>query len=167
MEYTIAKLSFLSFKTRGLKGLCSTTMKLNSYSNASVFLSLCPMRISIFWGHEHQPIDWYQNATSKAISLHELKKVELQERYTRVTQDSIGHLKTLCMSVLSLAVALESEWKHYSSLQSDEKTQAFEYEFSLSLPKWHFHSGENSRLREAHSRETFKAFEEKFWLAGQ
>ena len=42
------------------------------------------------------------------------KKLKLQERYTLVTQDSIGHLKTLCMSVLSLAVALESEWKRYS-----------------------------------------------------
>ena len=55
------------------------------------------------------------------ISQHELKKVQLQERYTLVTQDSIGHLKTLCMSVLSLVVALESEWKRYSSSQSDEK----------------------------------------------
>ena len=54
-------------------------------------------------------MDRYQNATSKAIPLHELKKVQLQERYTLVTQDSIGHLKTLCMSVLSLVVALESE----------------------------------------------------------
>ena len=55
------------------------------------------------------PIDQYQNATSKAISQHELKKVQLQERYTLVTQVSIGHLKTLCISVLSLVVALESE----------------------------------------------------------
>ena len=54
-------------------------------------------------------IDRYQNATSKAISLHELKKVQLQERYTLMTQYSIGHLKTLCMSVLLLVVALESE----------------------------------------------------------
>ena len=67
------------------------------------------------------PIDRYQNATSKAISLHELKKVQLQERYTLVTQDSIGHLKTLCMSVLSPVVVLESEWKRYSSSQSDKK----------------------------------------------
>ena len=73
------------------------------------------------------PIDRYQNATSKAISLHELKKVQLQERYTLVTQDSIGHLKMLCMSVLSLVVALESEWKRYSSSQSDKKT---------SVPVW-------------------------------
>ena len=40
------------------------------------------------------PIDRYQNATSKAISQHELKTVQLQERYTLVTQDSIGRLKT-------------------------------------------------------------------------
>ena len=57
----------------------------------------------------------------KAISLHELKKVQLQERYMLVTQDSIGHLKMLCMSVLSLVVALESERKRYSSSQSDKK----------------------------------------------
>ena len=54
-------------------------------------------------------MDRYQNATSRAILLHGLKKVQLQERNTLVTQDSIGHLKTLCMSVLSLVVALESE----------------------------------------------------------
>ena len=35
------------------------------------------------------------------------------------------------MSILSLAVVLESEWKHYSSSQSDENTLAFEYEFSF------------------------------------
>ena len=28
-------------------------VKLNSYSNANVFLSLCHMRISVFWGQEH------------------------------------------------------------------------------------------------------------------
>ena len=71
------------------------------------------------------PIDRYQNATSKAISLRELKKVKLQEQYTLVTHDSIGHLKTLCMSVLSLVVALESEWKRYNSSQSNKKTLAF------------------------------------------
>ena len=46
-----------------------------------------------------------------------------------VTQDSIGHLKTLYMSVLSLAVVFE--WKRYSSWQSDKKMLAFEIEFSL------------------------------------
>ena len=52
---------------------------------------------------------------------------------TLLTQDSIGHLKMLCVSVLSPVVALESEWKHYSSSQSDKKMLAFEYEFSLKL----------------------------------
>ena len=46
---------------------------------------------------------------------------------------SIGHLKTLCMSVLSLVVALESEWKRYSSSQSDKKKNASKYEFIFRL----------------------------------
>ena len=83
------------------------------------------MRISVFEVKSVLPIDRYQNATSKAISLRVLKKVQLQERYTLLTQDSIGHLKTICMSVLSLVVALESEWKRDSSSQSDKKTLAF------------------------------------------
>ena len=79
------------------------------------------------------PIDRYQNATPRAISLHELKKVQLHEHFTLVTQDSIGHLKTLCMSVISLAVAFESECKPCSSLQSNKKKKmlALEYEFNL------------------------------------
>ena len=84
-------------------------LKLNSYSNASVFYRLVACAFPFFEVKSVLPIDRYQNATSKAISLHELKKVQLQERYTLLTQDSIGHLKTLCMSVLSLVVALESE----------------------------------------------------------
>ena len=108
------------------EGCLKFHIKLNSYSNASVFLSLCRMRISVFWGQER--------LTSKAISLYELKKVQLQERYTLVTQDSIGHLKTLCMSVYNrYVVALESEWKRYSSSQSDKKPLAFEYEFSFKV----------------------------------
>ena len=77
------------------------------------------------------PIDWYQNTTPRAILLHELKQVQLQECFTLLTHDSIGHLKTLCMSTLSLAVAFESEWKCYSSSQSNKKTLEFEYEFSF------------------------------------
>ena len=38
------------------------------------FLSLCRMRISVFEVKSVLPIDRYQNATSKAISLHELKE---------------------------------------------------------------------------------------------
>ena len=38
-----------------------------------------------------------------------------------MTQDSIGHLKTLCMHILWLSGGVESEWKHCSSLLSIEK----------------------------------------------
>ena len=50
------------------------------------------------------------------MPLHELKIVQLQEHFTLTTLDSIGHLKTLCMSVYRQAVVFESEWKCYSSL---------------------------------------------------
>ena len=46
--------------------------------------------------------------------LHELKTVQLQECFTLMTLESIGHLKTLCMSVLLLSSGVESEWKCYS-----------------------------------------------------
>ena len=95
--------------TNGSKSTLALSVRLDSYSNASVFLSLCRMCISFFEVKSVLPIDQYQNATPRAISLHELKKVKLQERFTLVPQDPIGHLKTLCMSVLSLAVAFESE----------------------------------------------------------
>ena len=70
------------------------------------------------------PIDRYQNATSKAISQHELNKFNFKSD-TRSWQDSIGHLKTLCMSVLSLVVAL--------SLNENATAHRIrvEYEFSL------------------------------------
>ena len=47
-------------------------------------------------------IDRYQNAMPRAMPLHELKKFQPQERFTLMTHDSIGHLKTLCMSILLL-----------------------------------------------------------------
>ena len=59
------------------------------------------------------------------MPLSELKKVQLQEHFTLMTQDSIGHLKTLCMSVLSLSSGVEFEWKHYGSLHSIKKTLPF------------------------------------------
>ena len=39
-----------------------------------------------------------------------------------MTQDSIGHLKTLCMNVLLLSGGMESEWKSCTSLLSVKKT---------------------------------------------
>ena len=40
--------------------------------------------------------------------LHELKKVQLQERFMLKTQDSISRLKTICVSILSLSSGMES-----------------------------------------------------------
>ena len=74
---------------------------IHTRTQAFFFLSLCCMRISVFEAMSVLPIDRYQNATPRSISLHELQKVQLQERFTLVTQDSIGHLKTLCMSVFT------------------------------------------------------------------
>ena len=46
-------------------------------------------------------MDQYQNATSKAMLLCELKKVQLQECFTLRTQDSISYImKMCCMSIL-------------------------------------------------------------------
>ena len=98
------------------------TFKLNSYSKASIFLSLCRMRISIFWGQERLTDRSISKRYLKAILIHEFEKVQLQERYTLVTQDSIVHLKTLCMSVLSLVVALESEWNATAHRKAIKKT---------------------------------------------
>ena len=65
------------------------------------------------------------------MPLPELKKVQVQEHFTLITEDSIGRLKKLCMSVLSLSGGVESEWKHCSSPLSIEKYLAFEYESVL------------------------------------
>ena len=59
------------------------------------------------------PIDRYQNAISRVMLLPELKKVQLQECFTLMTQDSIGHL-----TILSPSGGVDSEWKHCSSLLS-------------------------------------------------
>ena len=75
----------------------------------SGFSSLSHMRISIFEIMSVYLIDRYQNAIPRAMPFHE---------FTLVTHDSIGHLKTLCMRVLSVSGGVESEWKHCSSLLS-------------------------------------------------
>ena len=114
-----------------------------------VFSSLCHMRISIFEVMNVYPIDRYPSATPRAMLLHELKKVQLQERFTLMTYGAIGHLKTLCMSVYGYTVAFESEWKCHSSPLNAEKMLPFKYEFSFYvrvarfvvtnlLSKWHF-----------------------------
>ena len=68
-----------------------------------------------FWGQEHLSGNRYQNAIPRAMPPHVLKQVQLQERFMLMTHNSIGHLKMLCMSILSLSGGVESEWKRYSS----------------------------------------------------
>ena len=80
------------------------------------------MRISVFEVVGSYPIDQYQNSIPRAMPLSELKKVQLKELFMLMIQDSIGCLKTLCMSVLSLSGGMESEWKCCSSPLSLEKT---------------------------------------------
>ena len=66
-------------------------------------------------------IDRYQNAIPRAMLLHELEKVQLKH-FTVMTQDFIGCLKILCMSILLLRGGIESKWKCCSSPLSIEKT---------------------------------------------
>ena len=60
-------------------------------------------------------MDQYQNAISRAILLHELKKVQLQERFMVMTHASHGHLKMLCLSVLVLSL-IGNATTHHSKL---------------------------------------------------
>ena len=85
--------------------------KLKLYLNAVFFLSLSHMCTSVFEVMSVYPLDWYQNPIPRAMPLHELKKVQLQEHFTLMTHDSVDHLKILCVSVLSLSGGIESEWK--------------------------------------------------------
>ena len=67
-------------------------------------------------------IDQHQNAIPRAMLIHELKKVHLQE-HTFHAHDTgfIGRLKMLCMDVSSPRSSVESEWKRCSSPLSVEK----------------------------------------------
>ena len=80
------------------------------------------------------PIDQYQNAIPRVMLLHELKNVQLQECFKLLTHDSIGHLQTLCMSVLQLSDGVESERKNGNTAAHPsvlKKCLAFKYEFSF------------------------------------
>ena len=85
------------------------------------------MCISVFDVMIIYPIGQYQNAIPRVMPHHELKQVQLQERFTLMTQDSIGHQKLCCMSVSLLSGGIESEWKHYSSPLSVEKKKTLAF----------------------------------------
>ena len=55
------------------------------------------------------------------MPLYDLRIVQVQEHFTLMTLDSTGHLKTLCLSILSLSGGMESEWKHSGSPLGLEK----------------------------------------------
>ena len=74
----------------------------------TIVSSLSHMHISVFEVISVYPIDRYQNTIPTAMLLYELKKVHLQERFKFMTH-SIGRLRTLCISVLSLSGGMESE----------------------------------------------------------
>ena len=62
----------------------------------------------------------YLNAIPRAMPLHELKQVK---GFTRMTHDSIDHLKTFCMSVLLLSGGVGSEWKCCRIVKKQNKTK--------------------------------------------
>ena len=57
--------------------------------------------LSVFKVMSVYPIDRYQNPIARVMSLLDLK-VQLQKRFRLMAHDSIGHLKMLFISVLSL-----------------------------------------------------------------
>ena len=81
----------------------SCLFKLDSYTNAKHFF------IALSHAHFHfkvmniYPIDQYENTIPRVMPLHELKKALI------MTQDSIGHLKMLCMRVLLFRGGMESD----------------------------------------------------------
>ena len=114
--------------------------KLNLYWNAKhfhcfvvfLFLIVCLyvclfvfcMHIYVFWGHEFQSIDQYQNVTPKNKVIPWVEKEVLISREFQ-TRDFIGHWKMLCMCVVLLRSGVESKWKQHSFLLRVEKMLAF------------------------------------------
>ena len=74
------------------------------------------------------------------MPLHVLKQSQLSQRFTLMTHDSNGHLKTLFMNVLSLSIALGMN-ENFAAQRSALKNAyrlAFESEFKFtSTPNQH------------------------------
>ena len=65
------------------------------------------------------------------MPLHELKKVQLKERLTLMTQDSIGRLETLLIAFYLWAVAWSLNGNAVAHRSALKKCLAFEFESSL------------------------------------
>ena len=105
--------------------LYESIFKLDSYGNtkaSSFFIGLSHAHFH-FWDHERLSNRWISKRYPKSDATPWVgKKVQLQEHFMLMTQDSAGHLKTLCISILLLSDGVESEWKHCSSTSCVEKT---------------------------------------------
>ena len=100
-------------------------LKLNSYSNASVFLSLCRMRISVCWDHER--------LTNRSISKCYLEQYHYMS-WKKLNFKSVSRSWHRILLVIwkwkACFIASSGVWV-WMKMQSDKKTLAFEYEFSL------------------------------------
>ena len=108
-----------------------THIKLNSYSNASVFLSLCRMRTSVFCGHER--------LTNRSISKRYLKNdiaiwVEKSSTSRAFHARDTGFYWSSENTLHERFIASSGIWVWMKTLQliaKRYKTLTFEYEFSL------------------------------------
>ena len=99
------------------------------YSNAGFILTKQAFFLPLihacfrFWWHEH-PSD--RSISFESLSqewCHSMSWNKFSfKNFSCSWHDSVGHVKTLCMSILLLSGCVESEWKHCSSLLTVEKT---------------------------------------------
>ena len=89
--------------------------KLNSYSNAKHFSLALSHAHFRFWGHERLTDRLISKRSLKSHLAQWVKKKKFNFTFFKsMTQDSIGHLKMLCMSVLSLSSGV---WVWMETLQ--------------------------------------------------
>ena len=89
------------------------------------FFIIYRMHISIFEVMSIYPIDQYQKAIPIAMLLHELKNVNFMSVSRSWHMILLVIWKCTAWVFLLLRGGVESEWKHYSSPFSVEKSLAF------------------------------------------
>ena len=103
--------------------------KLHSYSNAKRFLIAPSHAHFCFEVMNVYLIDLYQNPIPKVMPLHELKQVQLQERFRLMTHESI-QLKTLVIGVYRWAIVLSLNGNAAIHRSVLKKCLEFEYDES-------------------------------------